>query len=154
RQNWRHLWHYRARGFYCDQIQRYLSLFDRSQIRIYLFDDLKQDPQALIRDIFGFLGVDDTFVPDTSGKYNATGIPKSRTLFRLIMRPNPIKSAIKPLLPERLRKRVKTFVTANPWSLRRPPLPAEVRRELVQGYRADILRLQNLLGRDLSAWLT
>ncbi|HEX8199102.1 MAG TPA: sulfotransferase [Isosphaeraceae bacterium] len=36
---------------------------------------------------------------------------------------------------------------------RRPPLLPEVRRELQDGFRDDILKLQGLLGRDLSAWL-
>lgn len=154
RENWRHLWHYRARGFYYEQIQRYLNLFDKSQTRIYLFEDLKNDPQAMLKDIFQFLGVDDTFVPDTSGKYNATGIPRSRALLRLIMRPNAIKTLAKPLLPKRLRDTVKTFVTTSPMSLRRPPMSPEVRRDLVEGYREDIVHLQGLLGRDLSRWLT
>jgi hypothetical protein len=33
-----------------------------------------------------------------------------------------------------------------------PPLDPEVRAELMEGYREDILRLQQLIGRDLSAW--
>ncbi len=154
RNNWRHLWHYRARGYYHQQIQHYLTLFDRSQIRVYLFEDLKNDPQALLKDIFQFLGVDDSFRPDTSTRYNASGIPRSRTLRRLIMRPNAIKTALKPLIPARLRTAIKTFVTTSPLSLRKQPLPAEVRRDLVAGYRDDILKLQAFLGRDLSGWLT
>jgi hypothetical protein len=31
-------------------------------------------------------------------------------------------------------------------------LPAELRRELVDLYRDDIARTQDLIGRDLSAW--
>lgn len=154
RQNWRHLWHYRSRGFYCDQIQRYLNLFDRSQVRIYLFEDLKRDPRALLKDMFRFLGVDENFVPDTSGRYNASGIPRSRTLLRLIMRPNKIKTVMKPLLPKWVRQSVKGFVTTSRLSLRKPPMSAEVRRDLVDSYRDDILKLQELLGRDLSVWLT
>ena len=150
---WRHLWHYRARGYYYRQIRTYLELFDRSQLRIYLFEDLRDDPQALMKDIFRFLGVDDSFLPDTSGRYNASGIPRSRTLLRLIMRPNLLKTLAKPLMPKALRHEIKTFVTTSPWSLRRPPLDPQVRRDLVTGYRQDILKLQGLLGRDLSGWM-
>ena len=32
-------------------------------------------------------------------------------------------------------------------------LDPEVRAELMEGYREDILRLEELIGRDLSAWL-
>lgn len=64
------------------------------------------------------------------------------------------KAAAKPLIPKRVRHAVKAFVTTSPWSLRKPSLPADVCRDLVAGYRDDILKLQALLGRDLSAWLT
>jgi hypothetical protein len=34
-----------------------------------------------------------------------------------------------------------------------PPFPAEIREQLLDSYREDILRLQDLIGRDLSPWL-
>lgn len=153
KQDWRHLWHYRERGYYHAQIQHYLRHFDRSQFRFYLFEDLKTDPQKLMKDIFQFLGVDDSFVPDMSGRYNSSGIPRSRMMLRLIMRPNTLKTMMKPLLPRKLRLAVKTFFTTSRWSLRRPSMEPEVRQDLIESYRDDILKLQDFLGRDLSAWL-
>jgi hypothetical protein len=35
----------------------------------------------------------------------------------------------------------------------RPPLDPQIRRELVEVFRADVMALQALLGRDLDAWL-
>jgi hypothetical protein len=32
-------------------------------------------------------------------------------------------------------------------------MPEEARRELVEAYREDVLRLEGLIGRDLSGWL-
>jgi hypothetical protein len=34
-----------------------------------------------------------------------------------------------------------------------PPFPPEVRRELIASYRDDVLRLQDLIHKDLSNWL-
>ncbi len=34
-----------------------------------------------------------------------------------------------------------------------PPLPAEIREQLLGSYREDILRLQHLIGGDHSSWL-
>ena len=39
------------------------------------------------------------------------------------------------------------------WNLNRPQLSPEHRRELIALYREDILKLQDLIQRDLSAWL-
>ena len=35
-----------------------------------------------------------------------------------------------------------------------PPLDPQIRRQLLPVVRDDILALQDLIGRDLSAWLT
>ena len=48
----------------------------------------------------------------------------------------------------KMRRLVQSRVLTDP-----PPLDPELREELVEGYKEDILRLQELIGRDLSAWL-
>jgi hypothetical protein len=48
----------------------------------------------------------------------------------------------------KMRRAVQSRVLTEP-----PPIDPELRVGLVEGYREDILRLQELLGRDLSAWL-
>jgi hypothetical protein len=143
-------------GFYHAHLLRYYELFDREQIRVYLYEDLKEDPAGMVQDIFRFLGVDDSFVPDISLRHNAGGVRRSGALYRAVhiavMRPNPIRQALKPLLPERLRKRL--FEGLRDRVLHKaPPLPVEQRMELVELYREDILKLESLIGRDLSGWL-
>lgn len=39
-------------------------------------------------------------------------------------------------------------------NLKKPPLDPAVRAQLVERYRSDVLELQDLIGRDLSHWLT
>ena len=153
RRNWRPLWHYRQRGYYAAQIARYLELFDRSRLQVHLYEDLQRDPYAMLRDMFRFLGVDPDFEPDLSVRHNRAGVPASRLLYRLVMTPNAIKSVARPLLPGRLRGAIRSAVTESGVSLRRPSMPAEIRADLIAGYRDDILRLQDLIGRDLPAWL-
>ena len=151
--NWRPLWHYRRRGLYFEELSRYLALFDRSQLGLYLYEDLQRDPVLLSQEIFAFLGVDPGFTPDVSIRHNRAGVPASRLLYRLVMTPNTLKTVAKPLLPSRLRGAIRAAVTDSPASLRRPPMPTDLRAELVAGYRDDILRLQDLVQRDLSSWL-
>ena len=54
---------YGREGFYLEHIQRYLKLFPRESILILLYDDLKVNPQKLIKQVFGFIGVDENFLP-------------------------------------------------------------------------------------------
>ena len=152
RNNWAPGWQYRLGGFYHAQLSRYYDLFGREQIRVYLYEELKADPLGMVRDVFGFLGVDDSFAPDTSLKHNVSGIPSSRLLHAFFKRPNPAKAALKPFFPKKVRRRL-SMGAQNRNLQKAPPLDPETRRTLVEAYREDILKLQGLIGQDLSAWL-
>jgi hypothetical protein len=150
--NWEWIWHYKNMGFYYAQLRRYYETFERKQIRVYLYEDLNDAPIDVLQDVFRYLGVDDTFTPDTSPRYNVSGIPKSKALLTLVKRPNLIKASLKPLLPTRLRRRIST--TLQNINLSEPPPPRqEIRRELIEVYRQDTLKLQDFIQRDLSSWL-
>jgi hypothetical protein len=87
---------------------------------------------------------------DTSLRPNATGVPKSRLLGRLILQPNLLKSTAKLLVPQRARYNVCQRISRH--LLSRPPLSAETRRRLADAYKDDISAVQDLIGRDLKAW--
>ena len=152
RDGWAPGWRYRRVGFYFEHLSRYYELFGAEKLRVYLYEDLSESPVSVSQDIFRFLGVDGSFVPDTSLRHNPSGIPKSKALVALIKRPNPLKSAARAILPEKLRKRLSASLQTRNLS-KAPPMPEEARRELVEAYREDVLRLEGLIGRDLSGWL-
>jgi hypothetical protein len=152
--NWHAMWHYKGRGFYHEQLTRYYELFEPEQIRVYLYEDLKEDPLGTTQSIFGFLGVEDSFVPDTSTSYDddLSVVPRSHALHTFVGKPNPLKAALKPFLPRGLRRRISTKLHES--NLKgAPPMPEGIREELTEAYREDILKLEGLIGRDLSGWL-
>jgi hypothetical protein len=142
--------HHVREGFYYNQLKRYFDIFPKEQIKICLFEEFKEDPAGAVQDLFKFLGVDTNCVPDTSIRHNPGSIPRSRLLNRLFYHPALISMA-KTLLPESVQGLVKRVSQTN---LKSPPeFPADLRAELLQLYRTDILKLQDLLDRDLSIWL-
>jgi len=147
---WEHIWHYAGMGFYHRQLRRYYQFFDAARIRVFLNEDMKRDAPALLREVFGFLEVDDGFVPDTSITYNEGGVPRRKWLNAFLTRPSALKHLLRPLLPASAMKLYTNLKHAN---LDKPPLDPEVRACLISLYREDILRLQELIGRDLSTWL-
>ena len=151
RKNWSPSWHYKHRGFYFAQLRRYFSLFEPSQIRVWLYEDLCDDSMGLVQSTCRFLGVDDSFVPDVTTKHNASGLPKSALIHRLIRKSKPIKPLVKPLLPSIVRELISKKLRGL--YVVKPPLPQQVRRQLTKAYRKDILALQDLIQRDLSGWL-
>jgi hypothetical protein len=146
---------YIGRGLYYSQLKRYLGTFPREQVRVYLYEDLSGAPISTVQDALRFLEVDDSFVPDVSLRRNVSGYPKYNTLDRLLRSQSRVKHALKIYLPARLRWRLseafddlKTRNLVEP-----PPIQPEVRHQLISVYREDILKVQELIHRDLSGWL-
>lgn len=149
---WWPFWYYKDQGFYYTQLKRYLDLFARDRLKVYLYEDLKSEPLALIQNIFRFLAVDDRFIPDLSEKVRISRpIPKNKTLDLLFSQPNPLKSFFKPFIPKNIRQQVTNNIKQK--NLIEPKVSPEIRQQLINEYRDDILKLQDLIGRDLSHWL-
>ena len=145
--NWEWFWHYIQLGFYGKQLQQYYEIFAPSQIKVYLYEDLKENAIALLQDIFRWLEVDDTFVPDMALRPNKSGMPKNKLLHQILTKPNPLKTSLKPLFPAKIRQKIQHQ------NLNTPQISQEVRQQLLDLYRTDILQCQDLINRDLSAWL-
>ncbi|MGV2829131.1 sulfotransferase family protein [Myxosarcina sp. GI1(2024)] len=157
-QHWRPIWHYKQCGFYYQQLNRYYGTFDPEQIQVYLYEDFCDRPIDLLQDIFRFLEVDDTFTPDVSRRYNVTYLPSNQTLKSLVNSSNSVKSRLKSLLPtwvrQSLKGNVKVFHNYSSVKSAKPKLSLELRRQLIEEYREEILKLQVLIQKDLSHWLT
>jgi hypothetical protein len=149
-EGWSHHWHYRQRGFYAAQLEPYFRVFRREQLRIFLYEEYLSDPLGLMQDIFRFLNVDDTFVPDLSVRHNESRYPRNFNLQTYLVEPRKAKNLVKQLVPSRLSRRIGDNLRRL--NLHKPPLPEAMRRQLTEIYREDIIRLEQMLGRDLSHW--
>ncbi len=155
RDDWWPEFHYVQMGLYRAQLQRYFDTFDRNQIRVYLHEDLSSDPFGLLRDAFAFLGVDETFTPQTAIRSNPSGAPKSKSLHRLLRRLESTRPRIERFVPERtLRPMVRLSRHIKNRNVVQLALAPEDRRRVIDEYfREDLEGLQDLIQRDLSAWL-
>jgi hypothetical protein len=155
--DWHYVFHYRNAGRYYEQIQRYYELFGREQVGVWLYEDLKSDPAGITRSVLQFLEVDDSFTPDTSSKHNPAAVPRGRfsravmrgmdrtaTSFLEIFSPG---SKIYPLA-SKVRRSFQSRLLVKP-----PRIDPKIRGELIDDYREDIIKLEKLIGRDLSVWL-
>jgi hypothetical protein len=149
-EHWSPLAHYRAGGFYYDKLKHYFELFDREQIRVFLYDDIQKDLSQVLRSIFAFLQVNEHFVPDTGREHNVSLVPRNKVMAASLhlARQSLAIAPVKRLFPQTLRERVKSKMLKKPQAL-----APEIRARLIEDYRNDILQLQDLIGRDLSAWL-
>jgi hypothetical protein len=136
-------------GLYAAQVKRYLELFPANQVKILLFDDLKNNNERLMKDLFRFLDLQ----PDTGINYkerfNEARIPKSAKLMKFIS-DTGLKRKIYRALPVAIREKVKNAFF-NPGKV--PSMSAADRLWLTKRYRNDIIELSALIKKDLSHWL-
>ena len=55
---------YKSRGRYREQLDRYVEVFDKEQILVLGAERFYADPVSSLRQVFGFVGVDEGYTPD------------------------------------------------------------------------------------------
>jgi hypothetical protein len=138
-------------GFYFDNVKAYHDNFPH--IKIFLYDELKKDAGNLVKDVYRFFGIDDSFAPDIEKKHNPSGVMRSEMLGRML-KPKAISSKIPlvKLIPLHIRAAITEKLRLLNLG-QKPEMKEETRQYLKNFYRQDILKLQDLIKRDLSAWL-
>lgn len=144
---------YRGKGLYYEQLKVWFDTFDRRQIRVYLYEDLRDDPSALMRDLYEFIGVDPSFEPDTSIVHNRSGEIVNPILRWTWINSAELRSWIAPILPLSMRGRFFRLIARGKRPSPRERLDPELRARLTEELRDDILKTQELIGRELSHWL-
>jgi hypothetical protein len=150
-QGWTWEYYYTDMGFYFLQLTRYYELFDRSQIQVFLYDDLLVDAKQLISDLLEFLDVDSQIEVDTSFAHNPSGVPRSRALHKLLSEPGAIKNQVRRIVPKGIRSSVAQMLWEQ--NLKKSAVGAEMRLALQLLYREDIHKLEALIERNLHHWL-
>ena len=151
RDHWQPLFQYSDFPRYPEQIRRFQAHFPPEQIKIFLYEDYRADPKGVLRQIFEFAGVDANFEPTLHQDANAGGDPRSPLLQAIIMRPNLLGSIAAIFLPPPVRRRIRDWISS--FNVARADFSPTARARLAAKLRPDILELQEMLGRDLSAWL-
>ncbi|MCP5433182.1 MAG: sulfotransferase [Alphaproteobacteria bacterium] len=149
---WQPLFGYSRFPRYFEQLSRYTALFPRDQLKLFLYEDFDAKPLDVLAELFRFVGVDDGFAPDVSHRPNAGGTPKNQRFQDFLMKPNPLTRIAAAVIPYDLRRRIRDALAAR--NMERDDMPAEARARLVAALRDDVLRLQDLVGRDLISWLS
>lgn len=141
------LWLYRESACYAEATERFLEYFGPDGMRIHMFEEIIRDPQAALREIFTFLGVDPEFRIASSEPRHKSGAPRSRLLAAAVNDPTLRKIARK-LLPAALVAKVGTRATELNTGAK-PVLDERSRQFLLEKTAQDRARMKAILGRSL-----
>lgn len=145
---WHANYYYFDRGMYYRQVKRYIDMFGRHNMLIFIFEELTGNPVSLAKKAFRFLEVDTAFVPEFK-RHNPGGtildIQRFWTdaglfqqIFHSIFSGNIIKKALL-LLRNACRKPA-------------GPIAETTAQTLRKRFYDDICRLEQLTEKNLSAW--
>lgn len=147
-------------GNYATQIERYLHHFPREQMLFLTMDELSRDEGATMARVWRFLGVPD---PGWKGEpapviRNPSRSPTIGKVRRAVASVPPLGGMLhrsrrsgKKVLPSWVRDRLKWIRKID--SGQKPPMRPETRTMLEDYYREELIRLENLIDRDLSDWI-
>jgi len=93
--------HFVKHGHYDDQLSMMLEYFPSAQIKVYLFEDLKNNPQAICDEVYKWVGLEPVKIEEEV--HNPTFKPKSKKMGKAInwlrKESNPIKRMVRGVLP-------------------------------------------------------
>jgi len=137
-------------GFYSERLRAFWGAFGRERVRVWLFDDLRDDPHTTVSSVFAHLGVDPSVRIDASEVFNRASLPRSAFVHRLVP-----SYGVRRRLAGSVPKKLQPFLRSA-WDRNQSPapsLPAEVETRLRHLFETEVRQLEAILERDLGAWL-
>ena len=155
------IWHYSYldRGLYYKQIEKYLNVFDKSQMHFVVFEEFVNNMQIELNKIYDFLDVSPLEITEDKikEKSNEGNYPKSEFLRKLHGQPSKLKSVLKTLVPfKKLRWWIYPIIEKfNSGSKKYEKIDPKLKQELLTSFfLEDIKNLQKLTGKDLeNIWI-
>jgi len=124
---------------YAEQLQRYLGVFPRERLLVLSYDSLVRDPATALKQVCELVGVDASFVFDTSVRYNPSNGATS-TFWRIDRALRPAFPYLKRALPSGVAGRLasrRAKLRAARRDEQAVQMTSDVRAELIDHFRPD-----------------
>jgi hypothetical protein len=154
-------------AFYAKHLERWLYHFHPSQLLVLFYDDIRDRPQEVLRQVYAYLGVDETFIPPSlsaNGTMARRGVSPRNFLCSYIYAVlydqmnrhlyHRCKQLIGPRRASSLKERLPVHHLMEQLFLRPgyPIMHPQTRASLQARLTTDIQQLERLTKRDLSHW--
>ncbi|MEW5726709.1 MAG: sulfotransferase [Pseudomonadota bacterium] len=148
------------RGCYHRQIMPFVEKFGAANVRVYIYEELTENPAAFFADLCGFLGVNPAFRPKSLDQRVGETKPLPPLLGFLYYKVASRIINLPPVLPLwrflRRNTRIKEVLLgtkpAGAKGSSYQPMPPDIRRRLLERYRPENDALFAFLGRDIPSW--
>jgi hypothetical protein len=150
---WAPFWHYRGLSRYGEQLRDLYRHVPREQVFLLRYRQLVDSPRETLDRVSAFLGVE-TGVAHTVSPENVKPFVADTRRYRLLARAVRAGAALGAYAPPQVWRQASRPLIAALHAGRapRPPLPVEVRREVLGPLLADIELLEDLTGESFADW--
>lgn len=140
-------------GLYYERVRKYLEVFGNHLVKIYLFEDIISYPLEVYRDVCRFLEITDFFQPKFV-RQNPSKIPRFIKLQYWLRRIQKSSSRLPKGIRFLIRKSVPPMMKLNKKIGYKGKISLELKKELIEAYYDDIMKLSELIQRNISHWLS
>ena len=138
--------HYVKSSFYFDDVKRWMELFGSKQVKIIIFEEFIKNPKQMIKQILDFLNVISKIPDDIGDARNPYAEPLGN-FGDSIVKNKTISKIVKSILPGKIGILVlRTILNKN---TQKPKITSHEREILGKHFQEDVLKLKEVLGRDL-----
>lgn len=155
-------------SFYMKHLKKWLEYFDFSQIHIIIYDDIINQPQVVMKNLYSFLGVDNSFIPTsckkrdlsvrqgTSPKNNLAGKIHAFVYKQLVIHAyNPLCDIFGHQAMANLKEYLKFRQLMHSIFYQKgyPKMSLRVRNDLKSKFIDEVEQLSTFINRDLTYWV-
>jgi Sulfotransferase family len=139
-----------ADSAYYQHLARFLEFYSKSHLKVLIYEDIIEQPEAIVREVEQFLNLAAPASPiplvDNANVRDAPLLPL--TMRRVLA---PAKRWVVPFRSQSWFKAIRGTLARE---VVYPALPDDLKLALCDYFAQDIANLEHLIGRDLGHWLT
>lgn len=144
-------WYYLFNSTYLDKVRAYAEAF--SEVKVVTFERFVKDPEAGMKEIYQFLGVDPSFrVPNLDTTYNPGGSYKKNPITNFVFGQSKLKTFLRRVLPMNAgMKKLRLGLIEN-YKTDNPPIDPRAEAFIVDSLREDVQSLKEEFGVETQLW--
>lgn len=145
-------------NLYYKNVKAYLDAFGKENVKIIIFEEWIRNTTKTLEEICDFLNIERIQFNETKKIHNVSGIPENNFQVnfykKLLFSNGKLKKMYRNLLSYDVRMKIHCLVRRAllEKNLHKEKIKEETKQSLMEYYREDVKKTEELIGRDLSFW--
>lgn len=108
--NWADFWWYKKSSFLTNNAEVFLKIFGAENVMFISSDEFKINTRDVLSRVANFININDSFEFALEQTFNVSGMPKSKIMASIFVKPNLFTSTLRRFIPSRIGAPVRRFI--------------------------------------------